>query len=115
MSGPFAWSATLDTVGNVLTLLVVLVGLILSIVAYVKRGRSRAALLGAIGFLLMLLLSCCWAGWGIANRPALARLGGQGMQTYATARIIVMFLARLVSVVGLVLLVVAVWIGGRKG
>jgi hypothetical protein len=108
------WMTTLETIGSVLTLLVLLVGLVMAVVAYLKKGKSRVALLGAIGFLLMLLLSCCGLGWRIADRPVLRELPSRSTQGYFIARAVVLFLVSLVNLAGLVLLISAVWIGGKK-
>jgi hypothetical protein len=112
---PFRWLGTLSTIGSVLTLLVILVGLALSIVAYLQRDRSRAALLGAIGFGLMLLLSCCSTGWALADRPLLRRIPSRSTRDYQAAKVVVLFLLGLVNLGGLALIVSAIWTGGRKG
>ena len=108
------WMSALNTIGGVLTVLVLLVGLIMALIAYFKRGKSKVALLGALGFLLMFLLSCCSLTWGLADRPILRELPARAQQTYFTIKQIVIFLLALLNVVGLVLLVVAVWTSGKK-
>ncbi len=108
------WMRTLTTIGSVLTLLVLIVGTIVALVAYLRKGRSRAALLGAIGFLLMLLLSCCSLGWGLADRPILREIPARSQQTYVVIKQIVLFLLALLNVLGLVLVVAAVWVGGKR-
>ena len=110
----FGWLTALDTIGKVLTLIVLLIGLILAAVVYLKKGRSKVALLGAIGFLLMLLLSCCWAGWRIADRPLQRELPSSSTQIYHIIRAVSLFLFSLLNLAGLVLLVSAVWTGGKK-
>ena len=111
---PLHWLGTLSTVGGVLTLLVVLVGLVVSVVAYFRRGRSHVALLGAIGFALMLLLSCCSVGWALAEQPMLRRLAPRVGANYYAIKGAVLFLLGLVNLGGLALIAAAVWTGGRK-
>ena len=113
MRGSLGWMATLDTVSMVLTLLVLLVGLIMTIVAFFKKGKSRVALLGAIGFLLMLLLSCCGIGWRIADKT-IYNQPPKTAQTIIIVRAVVLFLLNLLKLIGLILLIVAVWMGGKK-
>jgi Co/Zn/Cd efflux system component len=113
MSRSLGWMTTLDTVSMVLTLLVLLVGLIMTIVAFFKKGKSRVALLGAIGFLLMLLLSCCGIAWRIADRPIYDQ-PPKTAQTLIIVRAVSLFLLNLLQLVGLILIIVAVWMGGKK-
>ena len=108
------WMSALNTIGSVLTALVLLVGLILALVAYFRKGKSKVALLGALGFLLMFLLSCCSLTWGLADRPVLRQIPTRTQQTYFTVKQIVIFLLALVNAVGLILLAVAVWLSGKK-
>jgi len=108
------WMSALNTIGNVLTLLVLLIGLVMTLIAYFKRGKSRVALLGALGFLLMFLLSCCVLSFGISNQFVLRQIAPRAQQTYFTVRQIVLFVLGLINVLGLVLLIVAVWKSGQK-
>ena len=107
------WMRTLSSISGVLAFLVVLAALIVAAVAYFK-GRSRIALLGAIGFLLLFLFSCCSTGWGFVDSPILKNLSPKSVRTYWTAKTVVLFLLSLVNVVGFVLLAVAVWMGREK-
>ena len=91
----------------------VLVGLIMAIVAFFKKGKSKVALLGAIGFLLMLLLSCCGMGWRIAERP-LYNQPPKTTQTLIIVRAVSLFLLHLLQLIGLIMIIVAVWMGGKK-
>jgi len=113
MRSTLGWTATLNAVGTVLTLIVVLVGLILSLVAYFRKGRSRVALLGAVGFLLMILLSCCGIAWRVAQ-PAIYRQSPKTTQTLVVAQAISLFLLTLLQLIGIIVITVAIWIGGKK-
>jgi hypothetical protein len=108
------WMRTLSTVGSILTLLTLLVGLVVTLIAYARKGRSKIALLGALGFLLMFLLSCCSLTWAFADRPILRELPARSEYTYVAIKQIVLFLLSLVNLVGIVLLIAAVWTGGKK-
>ncbi|MBN1640733.1 MAG: hypothetical protein JXA09_05815 [Anaerolineae bacterium] len=108
------WMGTLSTVGGVLTLLAVLVGLVTSIIAYVRGGRSRVALLGALGFFLMFLLSCCSVGWAFTEQPVMRRFTPRVGANYYAIRSTVLFLLGLVNLGGLALIISAIWTGGRK-
>ena len=114
MRGSLGWMATLDTVGLVLTLIVLLVGLIMTIVAFFKKGKSKVALLGAVGFLLMLLLSCCGIVWRIADKPIIYNQPPKTAQTLIIVRAVSLFLLNLLKLIGLILIIVAVWMGGKK-
>jgi len=111
---PVKWLSALGTLGSVLTLLVLLIGLIMALVAYFRKGKARVALLGAFGFLLMFLLSCCSLTWGFLDRPILREIPSRAQQTYFIVKQIVLFLLGLLNVLGLGLLVAAVWISGKK-
>jgi hypothetical protein len=111
---PFGWLRALGTIGTVLTLIVLLVGFILSLTAYLKRGRSRVGLLGTVGFLLMLLLACCSFTWGLADRPILRELPSRTEATYYVAKNIVLFLLGLLNLVGIALLISAIWKGSSE-
>jgi divalent metal cation (Fe/Co/Zn/Cd) transporter len=97
----------------ILTLVVVLVGLIMAVVAYFKRGKSRVALLGAVGFLLMLLLSCCGLGWRAAQRTIFQQ-PPETTQILMIAQAISLFLLTLLQLAGLVVIIVAIWIASKK-
>lgn len=114
MSVPNQLMATLSGISGVLNLILLLVGLVMSAIAYFK-WKNKIALLGMIGFLLMFLLSCCTLGWGLADRPVLRELPARTAQTYWIVRAVILFLLNLASLAGLALLIVAVWIGGKKG
>jgi len=113
MSRSLSWIGTLNTIGMVLTFLVLLVGLIMAIVAFFRKGKSRVALLGAIGFLLMFLLSCCGVFWSVLGAP-IARSSPGVAQALPTARAVSLFLLTLLQLIGLILIIVAVWMGGKK-
>jgi uncharacterized membrane protein YozB (DUF420 family) len=104
---------TLNTIGMVLTFLVLLVGLIMAIVAFFKKGKSRVALLGAIGFLLMFLLSCCGIGFRLVTGPLVKAAPGVA-KTLPTAQAVILFLLTLLQLIGLILIIVAIWMGGKK-
>jgi hypothetical protein len=106
--------SALNTIGNVLTLLVLIVGLVMTLIAYFKRGKSRVALLGALGFLLMFLLSCCALSFGISNQLVLRQIPPKAQQTFFTVRQIVLFLLGLLNVLGLGLLIAAMWTSSKK-
>ena len=112
---PLGWMRTLGTVASVLTLLVLLVGLIMTLVAYFKKGKSKIALLGMLGFLLMFLLSCCSLGWGMADRPITRELPARSVDSYFAVKQVVLFLLGLVNLVGIGLIIAAVWRGGKEG
>jgi hypothetical protein len=114
MRSVYGFLTALDTIVEVLALIVLLVGLILAAVVYLKKGRSKVALLGTIGFLLIFLLSCCSIGWRIANQPLQQQLPNRAMDTYYTVRGTSLFLFNLLRLAGLALLISAVWIGGKK-
>jgi hypothetical protein len=111
----FGWMRALGTITGVLTWLVLLIGFIVALVAYLRKGRSKVALLGTIGFLLMFLLSCCSLGWGLADQPILRELPSRSTLTYGAIKQVVLFLLGLVNLVGLALIASAVWSGGKKG
>ncbi|MBN1581293.1 MAG: hypothetical protein JXA89_11375 [Anaerolineae bacterium] len=113
MMGQMGWIRTLSSISGILALLVVLAGLIVGVVAYFK-GKSRVALLGAIGFLLLFLFSCCSTGWGLADTPILRNMAPRSIVTYQTVKNVILFLLSLVNVIGFVLLAVAVWVGREK-
>ncbi len=110
----WGWIGVLGTVGGALTAIVLLVGTIVTWIAYFKKGKSRIALLGAIGFLLMLLLSCCSFSWGLADLPILRELPSRSRPPYYAIKGVVLFLLGLVNLLGLALLISAVWSGGSK-
>jgi hypothetical protein len=112
---PFGWLRTLSTVISVLTLLVLLVGLIMTLIAYFRKGKSKIALLGMLGFLLMFLLSCCSLSWGMADRPIVNELPSRSVQTYYAVRGVVLSLLGLVNLAGIGLIIAAVWTGGKRG
>jgi hypothetical protein len=105
---------TLNTIGMVLTLLVLLVGLIMAIVAFFKKGKSKVALLGAIGFLLMFLLSCCGVFWRVAPLARLIKEMPKLARTLPAAQTIILFLLTLLNLIGLILIIVAIWMSGKK-
>ena len=111
---PLGWLRTLGTVISVLTLLVLLIGLIMTLIAYFKKGKSKVALLGMLGFLLMFLLSCCSLGWGMADRPIINELPSKSVQTYLAIKGVVISLLGLVNLAGIGLVIAAVWSGGKK-
>ena len=113
MTRQVGWINALSSISGVLILLVVLAGLIVAAIAYFK-GKSRVALLGAIGFLLLFLFSCCSIGWGWVNTPILKRLPVRSIQPYRVIQAVVLFLMSLANVVGFVLLAVALWVGRHK-
>ena len=113
MTGLVRWMTTLGTIRGISTFLVVLVGLIVIAVAYFRK-KNRVALLGAIGFLILFLFNCCSLGWGFADNPVLKRLPSRSVETYYTAKSVVIFLIGLVNLVGLGLIIAALWIGSRK-
>jgi hypothetical protein len=108
------WIGTLSTVGAVLTLLVLLVGLIVTIVAFFRKGKSRVALLGAIGFLLMFLLSCCGTTLRVLPVARLLRDAPKIVRTFPTAQAIIVFLLTLLNLIGLILIIVAISMGSKK-
>jgi len=112
---PMGWMRTLGTIASVLTLLVLLVGLIMTVIAYFRRGKSKVALLGMLGFLLMFLLSCCSIGWGMADRPITRELPARSVQTYLAVKQVVIFMLGLVNLAGIALVIAAVWTGGKEG
>lgn len=103
----------LSSISGVLSFLVILVGLIVVAVAYFK-GKSRVALLGAIGFLILFLFSCCSMSWGFADNPITRGMRPPSQQTYWTIKYIAMFLFGLVNLAGWILIIVALWQGGKK-
>ena len=113
MMGQIGWMRTLVSISGILTFLVLLVGLIVAAAAYFK-GKSRVALLGAIGFLLLFLFSCCSMGWGFADSSVLRNLPPRSIQTYWTVKTVILFLLSLVNVIGFILLVVALWMSKGK-
>ena len=106
---------TLGTISSVLTFVAMFVGLIVIALAYFRKGRTRAALLGAIGFLILFLFSCCTLGWGFADAPITGQLPMRSVLTYHTVKSIVLFLGGLINLVGLGLVIAAVTSAGRKG
>jgi hypothetical protein len=106
---------TLGTVASVLTLIVLLVGLIITVVVYFKKGKSKVALLGMLGFLLMFLLSCCSVSWGLADRPITRELPAKSVQTYFAVKQVVLFILGLVNLVGIGLIIAAVRAGSKEG
>ena len=108
------WTRTLATIGSILTLVVLLVGLIVAALAYFRKGRARPALLGSIGFLILFLFNCCTLGWGFADTPVARELPIRSLMTYHTIRAIILFLGALINLVGLGLIIAAVATGGRK-
>jgi hypothetical protein len=103
-----------QTVGVVLNGLVLFAGLIIALVAYAQRGRSRVALLGALGFLLMSILSCCSLGWTLVQRPLTRGLHGLSPRSLVWIRNASLFGATLLGLVGLVLLISAIWTGSKR-
>ena len=108
------WVRTLGTVSSILTLVVILVGLIVIALAYFRKGKTRATLLGAIGFLILFLFSCCTLGWGFADAPVTSELPMRSVLTYHTVKSIVLFLGGLINLVGFGLVIAAVAGAGRK-
>ena len=108
------WMRTLGTVSGILTFVVMLVGLIVTALAYSRKGKTRAALLGAIGFLILFLFNCCTLGWGLADAPITGQLPMRSVLTYHTVKSIVLFLGGLINLVGLGLVIAAVASAGRK-
>jgi hypothetical protein len=108
------WMGTLNTVGMVLNLIVLLVGLIMAVVAFFKKGKSKVALLGAIGFLLMFLLSCCGVSWLVLPAARLARGAPQLARALPIAQSVILFLFTLLDLIGLILIIVAIWLGGKQ-
>lgn len=113
MTRQVGWIGALSSISGILILLVVLAGLIVAAVAYFK-GKSRMTLLGAIGFLLLFLFSCCSIGWGWVNTPILRNLPVRSIQLYRAIQAVVLFLMSLANVAGFVLLAVALWLGRTK-
>jgi hypothetical protein len=107
------WMRALGIAGSVLTFLALLVGLVMTGVAYF-RNKRRVALLGAIGFLILFLFGCCSLGWNIADAPVLKQARGLTFKNYSTARSIVLFLGSLVNLAGLGLIISALWTSSRK-
>ena len=113
--GPYAWMRTLGTLGRALRVITTLVGFIVVLVAYLRKGKARPALLGAIGFLILFLFNCCSFSWDLADSPILKAISSSGSSiTYYNIRAIIMFLAGLVNLVGLGLIIAAVVSAGRK-
>jgi len=110
MANVLSW---LPLVTQILSFLILLVGAILVIVAYFK-GKNRVALLGGIGLLILFLFSCCSLGWVVTDRTLVRDMGLKALQTYYNARAIILFLGGLLNLVGLGLIVAALWTGGRK-
>jgi hypothetical protein len=94
--------------------LLLFAGLIIALVAYLQKGRRRVALLGALGFLLMSTLSCCWLGWTVAQRPLAHGLRWLPPRDIVWIRDITLLGANLLNLGGLILLISAVWIGSRR-
>jgi len=96
--------------------LVLLVGLIVVIVSY-TRGKSKVALLGSIGLLLLFLFSCCSTIWGFADAPllnAIRRRAVGGVRNYFALRSIGLFLFRIIELGGLGVLIAAILTGSKK-
>jgi hypothetical protein len=104
---------TLGAISGVLTSCVLLAGLIVAAVAYF-RGKSRIALLGAVGFLLLFLFGCCSTGWGFLDSPITRELSPRSIRTYWTIKTVIISLLSLLNLVGFVLLVVALWMARDK-
>ncbi len=113
MAGSIKLVGILGTIGGFLSFLIILVGLVLTVVAYLK-GKSRVALLGALGFLLMFLFSCCSLGETLGWGKAIARVPRDSVAVLITVRSVVMFIFGLLNLVGLALIIAALWVGGRK-
>ena len=105
---------TWQTVGVVLSGLILLVGLIVALVAYLQRGRSRVALLGMLGFLLMSILSCCSLGWTVAQRPLSRGFHWFSPRNVLWIRNITLFGATLLHLAGLAVLIFAIWVGSKR-
>jgi hypothetical protein len=106
---------TLGRIASALTVIAVLVGFIIALVAYLRKGKARAALLGAIGFLILFLFNCCSFAWGLVDSPILRAISPGSSRPYFTVKTVVLFLAALVNLVGLGLIIAAVASAGRKG
>ncbi len=116
MNSNLAQMQFLGTIGNVLTVLVLLIGLIVVIVSYTK-GKSKVALLGSIGLLLLFLFSCCSTTWGFADAPllkAIQRQATRGTRNYFVLRNIGLFLLRILELGGLGVLIAAILTGSKK-
>ena len=113
MMAQMGWMRTLGSISGILTFLVLLAGVIVVAVAYFK-GKSRIALLGAVGFLLLFLFSCCSMGWGFADSPVVKNLPPRSIQTYWVVKTVIVFLLSLLNLVGFILLGVALWMGKDK-
>lgn len=111
------WMQTLGSIGSVLTVLVLLAGLIVALVTYFK-GKSKVALIGAIGFLILFLFGCCSTTWGLADGPIVKAIQRDNpvktLITYYGIKAVVLFLAGLLNLVGLGAIVAAVVMGSKK-
>jgi len=109
-----AWVRTLTTISGILTFLVLLAGLIIIALSYFRKGKTRAALLGAIGFLIMFLFSCCSLSWGFLDTPIAGQLPMRSVIVYRTLQAILLFLGALINLVGLGLVIAAVVSASRR-
>ncbi len=113
MSTSIQWVGTMGIVSSILSFLVILAGLVLTALAYFNN-KSRAALLGALGFLLMFLFSCCSLGGTMGWSQAMMHISGRSTAALIAVRGVIMFLASLLKAVGLALIVAAIWTATKR-